>query len=190
MLKYVAALLGLLLATSGAFSCEERELPVELLGKNTFRKEVDFGAFLEVVVIAPSPDADLLPRDDKIYTHRFVIDKERAFYSIGTIDGVVFDISTYDECLVTNEGVRVGDRFTDVLAAYSDSRFERKIPIYERSSFELDIVTKEAKLTFRFSPRSFKSALAEKNYEKWDSETKDALRVYSIIARVNDERTD
>ena len=147
MLKRIAVLIVLLLANSGAFSCEEQELPVELLGKNTFRKEVDFRAFLAVIEIAPSPDADLLPQD-KIFKSLFVIDEKRAFYSLSTTDGVVVDIGTSDKCIVTKEGIRVGDRFSDVLAAYPASHFERESNLYRRSGF--DIVTKDAKLTFLF----------------------------------------
>ena len=76
MCRVVRLLIAVFLSHCGAaFSCENREFPLELLGKDAYREEVNFERFLSVVEMAPSPESDLLPEGDS--QSFFVVDRHR-----------------------------------------------------------------------------------------------------------------
>ncbi len=117
----------LLLAYKQAIACEGNTFPVPLgiLGKNAYSKEINYGNYLAVIDRPPSPDADLVVGSDAMES-RFIVDRNRSFFNITLTDGVVSGLTVTDRCLATAQGIHVGDMLSDLLVAYPIDQFEYK----------------------------------------------------------------
>ncbi len=128
----------LLLAYKQAIACEGDTFPVplDILGKNAYSKEINFGNYLASIDRPPSPDADLVVGSDAMES-MFILDRNRSFFNITLTDGIVSGLTVTDRCLVTAQGIHVGDMLSDLLVAYPIDQYEYKNDLHKYSGVSI-----------------------------------------------------
>ena len=121
-----------------AHACPGTPAPVHLLGGGAYSHD-----FLEVADVVPHPDSDLYVFR---WERKVIIDKNRNYFYVTVLDGVVKDIFFDDRCLTTEEGVRVGDSFSRVMSVYPDAKFKFGDKSVEQG--ELDLLANDGKVEF------------------------------------------
>lgn len=167
-----------LLIFGSVYACPDNPIPVHLLGKNAYNKEVDFWEFLAVVDKARSPDSDLLDANGTRDSW-FIVDKNRNYFHLSALDGVIKGIIVDDRCLITEEGVRVGDSFSRVMAVYPDAKFKQGDKLVESGVF--DLLANEGKVEFLFAAKIILDLIRDGYQVDLNDEVVKKLRVSAII---------
>lgn len=107
------------------FASEQPGLPWHLLGSRLCDIEPQF---LETMYDGDFDDEYFNGREDE---RLLVIDSERRYLTLHTVDGVVTEIYLSDRLYATERGVRIGDALSEVRGAYPEAF--AKIALHESS---------------------------------------------------------
>lgn len=174
----IIILFSALLNSSQVYSCSNIMVPSEMLGVNTLSKEFNVSNYLAFIEVAPSPDADLGNSDITIQSI-FVVDKNRAYFTLQLINGVVSSVIVDDVCLLTTKYVQVGDALSKVLSQYPDSSFKKSPNAPENGVF--DIIVKNEGLEFLFNARAIRAMISDGYKVNLNDDVVRNLKVTSII---------
>ena len=167
-----------LLVFGSACACPGNPVPVHLLGRNAYKQEVNFREYLEVVEVVPSPDSELLDIRG-LRESLFIVDKNRNYFRLSVLDGIIEWIAVDDPCLIAERGIRVGDSLPRVMAVYPDAKFRQGAKLVE--SGIIDILANNGKIEFLFSGRINRDLLRSGYKFDLNDEVLKGLKVSSII---------
>lgn len=159
-------------------ACPGNLIPIHLLGKNAYNKEVDFQEFLAVVDVAPSPDSDLLEVEGT-WESWFIVDKNRNYFRLPALDGVIKGIVVHDTCLITEEGARVGDPLSRVMDVYPDAKFKHGGKFLEGGVF--DMLANDGTVEILFAAKIVRDLIKDGYQVDLNDEVVKELKVSAII---------
>ena len=150
-------ILAIFITCGKAYACSSNSIPVHLLGKNAYENEINFKEFLAQINVEPSPDSELLPGNSLRETW-FIIDKSRNYFWLGVSSGIIDNITIQDKCLITSEGIKIGDSMAKVMKVYPDAKFRADSEDVAKGVY--DIVANEGALVFWFDSRDIRKRLS------------------------------
>ena len=181
MKKYCLCLLLLvcsLFVFGSAYTCPGNPIPVHLLGKNTHNNEVDFWEFLAAIEKAPSPDSELLDVDG-MWESWFIVDKNRNYFHLSMLAGLIKGIIVDDKCLITEKGVRVGDSFSRVMAVYPNAKFKHGGKFLEGGVF--DLLANDGAVEILFAAKIVQDLIKDGYQVDLNDEVVKELKISAII---------
>lgn len=161
-----------------AYACPVNPIPVHLLGKNAFNNEVNFWEFLAAIEKAPSPDSELLDVDGK-WESWFIVDKNRNYFHLSMLVGLIKGIIVDDQCLTTEKGIRVGDSFSRVRSVYPDAKFKHGEKLVENGVF--DLLANDGKVEFIFTAKIILDLINNGYQVNLNDEVVNEIKVSAII---------
>ncbi|WOV90216.1 MAG: hypothetical protein R1F54_06575 [Candidatus Zeuxoniibacter abyssi] len=82
-------------------------------------------ARLRIYGVFPDPDTDDLDLYEEVVELWYAVDKERRYFHLSVVDGIVTTISWEDPCFITAKDIRIGDKLIKVHRLYPDAEFRR-----------------------------------------------------------------
>ena len=137
-----------------AYACDQKaNLPTDLLGRELNQIRQKF--------ISITYDGDFYDEfdNDKTDERWLVIDEDRRYVTLHTVDGVVSEMLVSDKLYSTQENIRVGDLFSKVYSAYPDISFRAGKKGVATGIY--DLVTKDRKITFWFDTSEIRKRINE-----------------------------
>ncbi len=129
---------------------EDKALPFELLGKEL----KDIRPQLRSVTFDP-----IFDDYGTMYRRWFVIDKDRCYLTLGTVDDTISVMYIKDPCYSTRKNIRVGDSFSKVRAAYPDAKFRAGQDGAAMGVY--DLITNDGKIAFWFNGYEIRQMIEE-----------------------------
>jgi hypothetical protein len=121
MNRYIVSFaIAMFISIGQVYACDQKNVPIELLGKNAFNGELDFRSYLSVVEL--SSDSESASVSDS--QHWFALDKNRNYFTFQIDDGIVKSLIIEDKCLKNNAGLKVGDTLSEVIFLYPNAKFK------------------------------------------------------------------
>ena len=153
MTRRVLFILFACFSSISVWACNQSDFPTNLLGEELNQIRQQF--------ISVTYDGDFFDEfdNDKTDERWLVIDENRHYVTLHTVDGFISEVFISDNLYSTQKNIRVGDSFSKVYSAYPSVSFRVDKDVIASGIY--DVVTEDQKITFWFDASEIRKMINE-----------------------------